>query len=115
MTIRIFHNPRCSKSRATLALLHEQGLDPDITLYLENPPDAGELGAILGQLGLTARQLMRRGEAEYRELSLDDESLTEGELIAAMAANPRLIERPIVLANGRAAIGRPPESVLDIL
>ncbi len=115
MTIRIFHNPRCSKSRATLALLHEQGLDPDITLYLENPPDEGELGAILGQLGLTARQLMRRGEAEYRELGLDDESLTEGELVAAMAANPRLIERPIVLANGRAAIGRPPESVLDIL
>lgn len=115
MTIRILHNPRCSKSRATLALLQERGIEPEITLYLEEPPDAAELRALLGQLGLTARQLMRKGEAEYRELGLSDESLSESALIAAMAAHPRLIERPIVLANGKAALGRPPEAVLDIL
>jgi arsenate reductase len=115
MTIRIFHNPRCSKSRATLALLQERGLEPEITLYLENPPDADELRSILKKLGLTARELMRKGEAEFREQGLADESLTEDELIAAMVASPRLIERPIVLANGRAAIGRPLESVVDIL
>ena len=115
MTIRIFHNPRCSKSRATLAALRERGIEPEITLYLENPPDAGELRSILQKLGLTARQLMRKGEAEYREQGLADESLTEAELIAVMVANPRLIERPIVLANGRAAIGRPLEAVIEIL
>ena len=115
MTIRIFHNPRCSKSRATLALLQERGIEPEITLYLESPPDAGELRSILQKLGLTARELMRKGEAEYREQGLADESLTEDELIAAMVASPRLIERPIVLANGQAAIGRPLESVIDIL
>ena len=115
MTIRIFHNPRCSKSRATLALLQERGFKPEITLYLETPPDADELSSILQKLGLTARQLMRKGEAEFRELGLSDTSLTEQELIDAMVANPRLIERPIVLAGGRAAIGRPPESVVEIL
>jgi len=115
MTIRIFHNPRCSKSRATLALLQERGIEPEITLYLESPPGAGELRSILQKLGLTARELMRKGEAEYREQGLADESLTEDELITAMVASPRLIERPIVLANGRAAIGRPLESVIDIL
>lgn len=115
MAITIFHNPRCSKSRATLALLQERGFEPEVTLYLDTPPDAGELRSILNKLGLTARQLMRKGEAEYREQGLADESLTEEELIDAMVATPRLIERPIVLANGRAAIGRPPESVLDIL
>ena len=115
MTIRIFHNPRCSKSRATLALLQERGIEPEITLYLESPPDADELRSILQKLGLTARELMRKGEAEYREQGLAEESLTEDELIAAMVASPRLIERPIVLANGRAAIGRPLESVIEIL
>lgn len=115
MTIRIFHNPRCSKSRATLALLQEQGIDPDITLYLQDPPDAAEVRAILKLLGLEARQLMRKGEAEYGNLGLADESLSQDQLIEAMVNTPRLIERPIVLANGRAKIGRPPESVLDIL
>lgn len=115
MTIRIFHNPRCSKSRATLALLQENGFEPEITLYLEAPPDAGELRSILSRLGLTARELMRKGEAEYRELGLADESLSEASLIAAMVDHPKLIERPIVLTNERAAIGRPPESVLEIL
>lgn len=115
MAIRILHNPRCSKSRATLALLQERGLEPQITLYLENPPDAGELRSILGKLGIPARNLIRTGEAEYRELGLANSSLSENQLVAAMVANPRLIERPIVLANGRAAIGRPPEAVLEIL
>ncbi len=115
MTIEILHNPRCSKSRATLALLQEQGIEPEITLYLETPPDAKGLGSILQKLGLTARELMRKSEAEYREQGLADEALSDDELIAAMVASPRLIERPIVLANGQAAIGRPPESVLEIL
>jgi len=115
MTIRIFHNPRCSKSRATLALLQDRGVEPEITLYLETPPSAIELRSILGKLGMTASDLMRKGEQEFRELGLSDESLSEEQLIAAMAAHPKLIERPIVLANGQAAIGRPPEAVLEIL
>ncbi len=115
MTIRIFHNPRCSKSRATLTLLQEQGIEPEIVLYLESPPDAGELRIILDKLGMSPRELMRTGEAEFRQQGLDDESLTDDELITAMVATPKLIQRPIVLAGGRAAMGRPPESVLDIL
>ena len=115
MTIRIFHNPRCSKSRATLALLQERDFELEIILYLDKPPDAAELKSILHKLGLKARELMRKGEAEFREQGLADESLTEEELIAAMVDSPRLIERPIVLAHGRAAIGRPPEAVLGIL
>ena len=115
MTIRIFHNPRCSKSRATLALLREQGFEPDITLYLESPPDAEELRSILDKLGMNPREMMRKGEAEFKQQGLDDETLTVDELINAMVATPRLIERPIVLVGDCAAIGRPPESVLDIL
>ena len=115
MAISIFHNPRCSKSRATLALLQEQGVEPEIRLYLESPPDANELGSILQKLGKSPRELMRKGESEYRELGLNDETLSDDELIQAMVSAPKLIERPIVLANGRAAVGRPPESVLDIL
>ncbi|MFC1796582.1 arsenate reductase (glutaredoxin) [Pseudomonadota bacterium] len=115
MAISIFHNPRCSKSRATLALLQEQGIEPEIRLYLESPPDANELSSILQKLGKSPRELMRKGESEYRELGLNDETLSDDELVQAMVSSPKLIERPIVLANGRAALGRPPESVLDIL
>lgn len=115
MAITIFHNPRCSKSRATLALLQEKGIEPDIRLYLENPPDAAELAEILSLLGRSPRELMRTGEAAYKEQGLADTGLGDEALIAAMAATPKLIERPIVLANGKAAVGRPPESVLDIL
>lgn len=115
MDVRILHNPRCSKSRATLELLQQRGIEPDITLYLESPPSERELDRILRLLGREPRELMRKGEAEYREQGLDEESLSREELIAAMVASPRLIERPIVLANGKAALGRPPESVLDIL
>lgn len=115
MTVTIFHNPRCSKSRATLALLQERGIEPDIRLYLDDPPDPAELRRLLDQLGLAPRELMRKGEQEFRDQGLADPDLSDQQLIAAMAATPRLIERPIVIANGKAALGRPPESVLDIL
>ena len=115
MTIRIFHNPRCSKSRATLALLQQQGIEPEISLYLESPPDADELRSILRKLGKTPRELIRKSEAEYHEQGLSDATLSDDDLIQAMVATPKLIERPIVVADERAAIGRPPESVLDIL
>ena len=114
-SVTIYHNPRCSKSRQTLALLEEQGITPSIVKYLETPPSAAKLQEILTLLALTPRQLMRIKEAEYKALGLDDESLTTDELIAAMIATPKLIESPIVLTNGKAAIGRPPENVLAIL
>ena len=115
MAITIFHNPRCSKSRATLALLQERGLEPDIRPYLEHPPDADELRAVLKKLRIPARALLRKGEAEYREQGLADESLSEDDLVNAMAATPKLIERPIVIVGKKAALGRPPEAVLEIL
>lgn len=115
MTVTIYHNPRCSKSRATLELLQSHGIEPDIIRYLENPPDADTLKGLLAMLGRSARELLRRGEAEYRELGLDAPELDEAAIIAAMVSHPKLIERPIVVANGKAAIGRPPESVLGIL
>ena len=115
MSVVIYHNPRCSKSRRTLALLRERGLEPQIIEYLKAPPTADELAAILDALGLEPRGLMRRGEAAYRGEGLDDPALDSSRLIQAMVANPILIERPIVLANGRAALGRPPEAVLGIL
>lgn len=115
MSVKIIHNPRCSKSRMTLALLQEQGIDPEIQLYLDTPPSADELSDILEKLGKEPRELMRKGQVEYKEQGLDNADLSRDELIAAMVATPILIERPIVLANGKAAVGRPPESVLDIL
>jgi arsenate reductase len=115
MTTRIFHNPRCSKSRATLALLQEKGIEPEIRLYLEEPPTEDELRSVLKLLGRTACELIRKGEAEYREQGLANPELDDNALIAAMVRTPKLIERPIVLANGKAAVGRPPESVLEIL
>ena len=111
----IYHNPRCSKSRATLALMEERGLDPLIVDYLKAPPSAVELQAILKKLKMKPRDLMRKGEAPYKELGLDNEKLTEEKLIRAMVDNPILIERPIVVAGSKARIGRPPESVLEIL
>ncbi len=112
----IYHNPRCSKSRATLALLEERGIQPQVIKYLENPPTVEQLAEIQRLLGLSsARDLMRKKEAVYKELGLDNPDLGEEQLLAAMHDNPKLIERPIVLANGKAAIGRPPESVLEIL
>ena len=114
--IRIYHNPRCSKSRATLALLRERGIEPEIVEYLKTPPDASELARLLDLLGLTPRELMRRKEKEYKEAGLDDPDLDRDALITAMIEHPRLIERPIVVVDDRkAAIGRPPEQVLEIL
>jgi len=115
MSVTIYHNPRCSKSRATLALLESRGIDPEIIHYLETPPDAERLDALLDMLDCEPREAMRRKEAPYAALGLDEPTLTRGALIEAMVANPILIERPIVVAGRRAAIGRPPESVLDLL
>ncbi len=115
MTTTMFHNPRCSKSRQTLELLNENGVHPEIVKYLENPPTIEELKEILDMLGIGPRELMRKGEAEYKAQGLADENLSDEELITAMVKTPRLIERPIVIKNGRAALGRPPVSVLDIL
>ena len=111
----IYHNPRCSKSRETLALLQANGADITIVEYLKTPPTIAEIHTMLNLLGLTARQLMRTKEDEYKAQNLADTSLSEDQLIAAMVATPKLIERPIVLANNKAAIGRPPESILSIL
>ncbi len=113
--VLIYHNPRCSKSRATLELLRERGIEPEVVKYLATPPNAEELDRILRLLKLEPRQLMRPREAEYTDLNLSDNSLTRSQLINAMVEHPRLIQRPIVLANGKAALGRPPEAVLDIL
>ena len=115
MDVTIYHNPSCSKSRETLALLREQGFEPTVIEYLKTPPSAEELDAILTKLGLEPRDAMRTGEDEYKALGLGDPALTRGELIAAMAANPKLIERPIVVRGGRAALGRPPQNVLKLL
>ncbi|HJU08826.1 MAG TPA: arsenate reductase (glutaredoxin) [Rhodanobacteraceae bacterium] len=113
--VTIWHNPRCSKSRGTLELLREHGIEPEVIDYQKNPPDAGELSRALELLKLQPRELMRRDEPEYARLGLDDPKLTRGQLIAAMAKHPILIQRPVVFANGKAAIGRPPEAVLAIL
>ena len=115
MTVTIWHNPRCSKSRQTLALLRERGVEPEIVEYLKTPPAADELEAVLEKLGMEPRDLMRRKEAAYRDAGLDDPELGRRQLVEAMAAHPALIERPVVLAQGKAALGRPPESVLAIL
>lgn len=113
--VTIYHNPRCSKSRQTLALLRDRGIEPEIVHYLETPPNAATLKTLLRKLGMSARQLLRTGEPEYAAAGLDDPVLAEDALIAAMARHPRLIERPIVVAGARAALGRPPERVLEIL
>ena len=115
MALKIYHNPRCSKSRQTLELLKERELAPEIIEYLKTPPTTEELDRILQLLDLEPRALIRRKEAEYKANNLDDPKLTRDELIAAMVAHPKLIERPIVMTNGKAALGRPPEHVLDIL
>lgn len=113
MTTTIYHNPRCGKSRQTLGLLRERGIEPEIVEYLVTPPSAEELKNILSLLGKSPRDIMRKKEA--KEAGLDDPSLDDEALIAGMVANPIVIERPIVLNGGKAALGRPPESVIDIL
>lgn len=111
----IYHNPRCSKSRQTLQLLEAKGIQPEIIKYLETPPNAAKLREILQKLGMEPRDLMRKKEQEYQAAGLDDNSLTHDELIQALIDHPKLIERPIVLANDKAALGRPPEDVLKII
>lgn len=113
--VTIYHNPKCTKSRETLALLEARGIEPTVIEYLHTPPSKTELDRILKLLDLEPRALMRKQESEYRELKLDNRDLTRAQLLDAMIAHPRLIERPIVLANGKAAIGRPPANVLAIL
>lgn len=115
MKATIYHNPRCSKSRQTLALLEEKGVDVEIIEYLKTPPDQKTLTEILSKLNINASDLLRKNESAYSELHLADKSKDTQALIDAMVKNPILIERPIVLANNKAAIGRPPEAVLDIL
>lgn len=114
--VTIYHNPRCSKSRETLSLLQSHGVEPQVVLYLETPPDATTLRNLLKMLNLSsARDLMRQKEELYRTLNLADNGLTEEALIQAMVENPKLIERPIVVKQDQARIGRPPEQVLEIL
>ncbi len=113
--ITIFHNPRCSKSRQALELLVTQGVEANIVEYLKTPPDAGQLAEILDLLGVEPRQLMRTNESEYKDNTLDDPDLSREQLIQAMVDHPRLIQRPIVLGKGKAALGRPPEKILEIL
>ncbi len=107
----LYHNPRCSKSRQTLALLEENGISPEIVLYLETPPDAETIKALLKKLKISARELLRKGEEAYKTMKLADESLSEDALIAAMVKAPKLIERPIVVKGSKAVLGRPPENV----
>jgi arsenate reductase len=116
MSTKIYHNPRCSKSRQTLQILEDKGIKPEIIEYLKTPPTESELKTILAALGKSPRELMRRGEAEYKEHNLADDSLSDDQLIAAMVKYPKLIERPIVITtDNKHALGRPPENVLDIL
>ncbi|MEG3192777.1 arsenate reductase (glutaredoxin) [Lysobacter sp. D1-1-M9] len=112
---RLYHNPRCSKSRAALALLRERGIEPELIAYLDAPPSIAELRELVERLQLPARALLRTGEEPYATLGLADESLGDAALIAAMHAHPRLIERPVFVHAGRAVIGRPPERVLELL
>lgn len=114
MQVTIWHNPRCSKSRATLKLLREEGIEPSIRMYLEDNPDAEELRDVISRLGVPVIDLVRTKEAEFRETGLDRDAADDA-LIAAMIRHPKLIERPVVIAGGKAALGRPPERVLDIL
>lgn len=113
--ITIYHNPRCSKSRAALALLEENDISPEVVLYLDTPPDREQLEALLEKLNLGIRDILRRSEAEFEQFGLGDESLSEEIVFDIVAKHPRLIERPIVVCGDRAIIGRPPEKVLELI
>ncbi|MFP3518088.1 arsenate reductase (glutaredoxin) [Pseudomonas sp. SIMBA_077] len=113
--LTLYHNPRCSKSRAALEILEARDLAPTVVRYLETPPDAAQLRSLLSKLKLSARQLLRSGEDDYKALNLADTRLSDEQLIAAMAAHPKLIERPILVVGDKAVIGRPPERILEIL
>ena len=113
--MKILHNPRCSKSRTTLALIEAAGVEPEVVLYLENPPTSSELDQLLDMLGLEPAGLIRRGEEIYKELGLASRELSRQEMIELMIAHPKLIERPIVIDGERAILGRPPENVNELL
>ena len=115
MNVKIYHNPRCGKSRQTLQLLQEQGIVVEVIDYLKTPPDAGELNDILQKLGMEPRDLMRKKEAAYKAGGFDDETLDRQALINGMVSHPILMERPIVVTRDKAAIGRPPEAVLTLI
>ena len=115
MQVKIYHNTRCSKSRQTLQLLQEHGVEPEVVEYLKTPPDKNTLKKILEQIQLSPRDLMRRNESEYKDNHLDDPSLTDEQLLEAMLKYPKLIERPIVVSEKGVAIGRPPENVLKVI
>lgn len=113
--VTIYHNPRCSKSRQTLELVQQQGIEPEVRLYLQDVPSTDEIAQVLAKLKIPARQLLRKGEDAYKENNLSDEGLSEQALIEAMHKFPKLIERPIVIKGNQAKLGRPPEQVLEIL
>ncbi|SON50283.1 arsenate reductase (glutaredoxin) [Vibrio tapetis] len=116
MSVVIYHNPRCSKSRETLGLLEERGIEPKIVKYLDESLSTSQLKSVFELLQLpSVRDMMRTKEAVYKELSLGEANVTDEQLFEAMVSNPKLIERPIVIANGQAKLGRPPEQVLTIL
>ncbi|HEY5603590.1 MAG TPA: arsenate reductase (glutaredoxin) [Gammaproteobacteria bacterium] len=115
MAVTIYHNPRCSKSRQTLQLLKDNKVKPVVVDYLETPPSKAELKRILKMLNMKPRALLRRNESEYKALGLDDSAVTDEQIIDAILAHPRLMERPIVVTGNQAALGRPPENVLEIL
>lgn len=115
MSVTIYHNPRCSKSRQTLEILRQADVELEIVEYLKTPPDAQLLKRLLSYLGISPRELLRKNESAYREAGLDDTNLSAADLISAMLQHPVLIQRPIVVNNGKAVIGRPPEHVLDII
>lgn len=113
--VKIYHNPRCSKSRQTLDIIIKNGIEPTIIKYLETPPEIEELSAILEMLKKRPRDILRKNETEYKDNNMSDKSLTDEQLISLMHEHPKVIERPIVVSDDKAVIGRPPESVLDIL
>lgn len=113
--LTLYHNPRCSKSRGALELLESRGLTPTVVRYLDEPLDAAQIQGLLKKLGLSARQILRTGEDEYKALNLADATLSEAQLIAAIAAHPKLMERPILAVGDKAVIGRPPEQILELL
>jgi len=111
----IYHNPRCSKSRQTLTILQEKGIQPEIILYLETPLDANELSRLIKKLGIQVRDLLRKGEDDYKQLGLKDPSMSETDILDAMSRHPKLIERPIVVKGDNAVLGQPPENVLELI
>ena len=115
MQVTIYHNPKCAKSRAALQLLEARGIEPVVVEYLKNPPSKSELAGIVKLLGIEPRALLRTTEPEYKQAGLDNPKLSDSAILQAMVKHPKLIERPIVVAGRKAALGRPPEDVLKIL